>query len=749
MTASPGALRALMVVNALCLGLGLLALPAVTEAQAVPGPGTYEDDNPAVAYTGSWSSTIPFSADSGGSTRYTYATGGAAELRFAGTAVQWVARRQLNAGISDVFIDGARVATVDLFNPTTQYKQVVFERTGLAPGEHTIRVVRTGTRNPAATNTLQFLDAFVVLAGPGTYEDDNPAVAYTGSWSSTIPFSGDSGGSTRYTYATGGAAELRFAGTAIQWVARRQLNAGISDVFIDGARVATVDLFNPTTQYKQVVFERTGLAPGEHTIRIVRTGTKNLLSTNTLQFLDAFVVSDQAPTVGAGTYEDDSSAVRYTGSWRATLPFGGDSGGSTRYTDSGGGAAELRFSGTAVQWVARRQPNAGVSDVLVDGAKVASVDLYSVTTQYKQVVFERAGLAPGEHTIRVVRTGTKHASSSYTFHFLDAFVVSDGPTATTSTTTTSTTSTSTTTTSTTTTSTTSTTVPPPSSSVLFGVSTPSGPYNLGELDAFERDAGKKAGLLMYYEGWPYHEFSADRLRTIASRGTIPMITWEPWDYVYGLNQPTYSLASTIAGLHDAYIRRWAEAAKAYEGTVLLRFAHEMNASYYPWSEGVNGNLVPGQYVQMWRHVVGIFRAVGATNVKWVWNPNISYYGTTPLAQLYPGDDWVDWVALDGYNGGSELPWGGWLTFAEVFGPTLRELAAITTSKPVMIGETASVEGGGSKAEWIRGKFAELERHPEIKAFVWFNHNKEADWRIQSSESARQSFADGVAKGRYG
>ena len=238
---------------------------------------------------------MPFSADSGGSTRYTYSAGGSAELRFSGTAVRWVARRQANAGISDVFIDGAKVASVDLYNPSTQYKQVVFERAGLAAGEHTIRILRTGTKNSAATNTLQFLDAFVVSdlpppPGPGTYEDDHAAVAYTGTWSSTVPFSADSGGSTRYTYAAGGSAELRFSGTAVQWVARRQPNAGISDVFIDGAKVASVDLYSSSTQYKRMVFERTGLAPGVHTIRIVRTGTKNAAASHTLQFLDAFVV---------------------------------------------------------------------------------------------------------------------------------------------------------------------------------------------------------------------------------------------------------------------------------------------------------------------------------------------------------------------------------------------------------------------------------------------------------------------------
>ncbi|HEX2062822.1 MAG TPA: hypothetical protein VHE80_00210, partial [Acidimicrobiales bacterium] len=203
--------------------------------------------------------------------------------------------------------------------------------------------------------------------------------------------------------------------------ARRQANAGISDVFVDGAKVASVDLYSPLTQFKQVVFEKTGLAAGEHTIRIVRTGNKNASSSATLHDLDAFVVSDPPPP-GAGTYEDDDPGVTYTGAWNtATSSY--DSGGSMKHSLAVGAAAELRFSGTGVKWLARRQANAGISDVYVDGTKVASVDLYSPLTRFKQVVFEKTDLPPGEHTIRVVRTGTKTTLSSATLHDLDAFVV--------------------------------------------------------------------------------------------------------------------------------------------------------------------------------------------------------------------------------------------------------------------------------------------------------------------------------------
>ncbi|HEX2062823.1 MAG TPA: S8 family serine peptidase, partial [Acidimicrobiales bacterium] len=91
-------------------------------------------------------------------------------------------------------------------------------------------------------------------AGPGVHEDTSPAVTYTGAWNPASS-SYDSGGSMRYSLAVGAAAELRFSGTAVKWLARRQANAGIADVFVDGAKVASVDLYSPSTQFKQVVFE--------------------------------------------------------------------------------------------------------------------------------------------------------------------------------------------------------------------------------------------------------------------------------------------------------------------------------------------------------------------------------------------------------------------------------------------------------------------------------------------------------------
>ena len=101
---------------------------------------------------------------------------------------------------------------------------------------------------------------------------------------------------------------------------------------------------------------------------------------------------------------------------------------------------------------------------------------------------------------------------------------------------------------------------------------------------------------------------------------------------------------------------------------MLRFAHEMNLLSSDWGPGKEGNTA-SSYVDAWRHIVTIFRQEGADNVKWVWAPNVDY-GGRPFTQFFPGDEWVDYVALDGYNWGAT---GGesWETFSQIFASSYR------------------------------------------------------------------------------
>ena len=281
---------------------------------------------------------------------------------------------------------------------------------------------------------------------------------------------------------------------------------------------------------------------------------------------------------------------------------------------------------------------------------------------------------------------------------------------------------------------------------LFGVSTPlTADGALAGLPRVARVAGKAPGLVNVYRSFT-DPFDAALVRRIAASGAVPMITWEPWRPEDGVAQPEFALRRIAAGAYDPYAREWARAARAYGLPLLLRFAPEMNGNWTPWSAGVNGNTA-ADYVRAWRHVHDLFRRAGAGNVSWVWSANVVFRGSTPLARLFPGDAYVDWIGIDGYNWGTTRPGHAWTRFAQLFAPTLRQVRRLA-DKPLMLSEVACSERGGDKAAWLADFFRALARNRDVLAFVWFDFHKETDWRIASSAAARSAFARGVAAARY-
>lgn len=278
--------------------------------------------------------------------------------------------------------------------------------------------------------------------------------------------------------------------------------------------------------------------------------------------------------------------------------------------------------------------------------------------------------------------------------------------------------------------------------IALGVFTPGAPGDPSRLDDLAQCLGRMPAIVMWYQAWgnDYSAFNPRLLDEVAARGGAPMISWEPWNPAAGTaDQPDFSLSRIAAGRYDDYIDEWAIGLAAYAKPVFLRFAHEMNGTWYPWAATINGNT-PDDYLTAWRHVRERFATAGAANVRWIWSPNVEYDGSTPLTDLYPGDDLVDWIGVDGYNWGTTQSWSSWQPLEDVFGPTYDTVRRLT-GLPIMISETASGEQGGDKAAWIEDAFLNAlpNRFPAVRALVWFDENKETDWRVDSSEGAAAAF----------
>jgi len=278
------------------------------------------------------------------------------------------------------------------------------------------------------------------------------------------------------------------------------------------------------------------------------------------------------------------------------------------------------------------------------------------------------------------------------------------------------------------------TAPQISTSLLrFGVTTPGGAAASAELDHVASAVGEAPSIVMSYKDFNQPAPIAE-LDAVAARGATSIITWEPWRWGNGVYQPDFASDRIAAGDFDAYLASWGTALAAWGKPVTLRYAHEANGNWYPWADAANGNST-GDYAAAWRHVHDVVTAAGATNVSWLWSPNVPYTGSTPLTQLYPGAGYVDEVGLDGYNWGASASWSTWTSPSDLFGTGLAQLRAIAPGTPILIAETASAEAGGSKADWNSALIGYLAAQPDVTGFVWFHHNKETDWRIDSSTAS--------------
>jgi beta-mannanase len=116
-----------------------------------------------------------------------------------------------------------------------------------------------------------------------------------------------------------------------------------------------------------------------------------------------------------------------------------------------------------------------------------------------------------------------------------------------------------------------------------------------------------------------------------------------------------------------------------------------------------------------------------------------------MSNFYPGDDYVDWVGLDGYNyaGSRNMPW---YSFRQVFERSYGEVSALAPTKPLMLVESGCDESGGNKAAWILSIKDDLkDRFPKVSAFVWFNQDEgPSKLTIDSSADALKAFGSLVA-----
>ena len=237
------------------------------------------------------------------------------------------------------------------------------------------------------------------------------------------------------------------------------------------------------------------------------------------------------------------------------------------------------------------------------------------------------------------------------------------------------------------------------------------PGSYAGVTAFTTATGVKPNVVPYYSGW-LEPFQSSFAATAAEHGAVPLVQIDPTGI---------SLTAIASGRYDGYLDAYAEAVHAYRHPVILSFGHEMNGNWYFWGYR---HTSPTVFVAAWRHIVSLFRALGADNVTWMWTVNIihPHHGVPPPGRWWPGSSYVNWVGIDGYYYSSSY------TFDSLFGPTIAAVRALTGA-PILIAETAVASAAGQPAK-IANLFTGIHLYG-LLGFVWFDSIHIEDWRLIS------------------
>jgi Glycosyl hydrolase family 26 len=231
---------------------------------------------------------------------------------------------------------------------------------------------------------------------------------------------------------------------------------------------------------------------------------------------------------------------------------------------------------------------------------------------------------------------------------------------------------------------------------------------------FTAVAGRKPNLTVYYSGWGM-PFRARFATAAAQAGAVVVVHMEPWHQ---------SMAAIAAGHSDRYLRRYAAA----------------DGRWYPWGWH---HADPARWVAAWRHVVTVFRQVGATNVTWLWVMSGDNRVIGHLRDWWPGRHYVDWIGVDGYYFTRAS------TFRSVIGNTVQNIRRFT-HKPILVSEVGIGPRAGQAAK-IPGLFAGIRRN-HLLGLVYFDVNQHQglyhqNWRLDDNPAAVAAFRAGVRSAR--
>lgn len=233
---------------------------------------------------------------------------------------------------------------------------------------------------------LVLLASGPVLAATSTVQDTERANTQYGRWAFAQD-PGASGGWQSTTRDQGASAVLKFRGTSVAWKTLTFQGGGVTDVFLDGRKVASFNGYSSAQRYDVTGFSRKGLRKGRHTLELIATGTRGPGAPpgDVFSIVDRFIVNGT-------TLQENSRRISYDG-WSGAANRKASGGTYRQGTSTTFGARCGLFSGSAeIDLITATGPTRGTATVRAWNASTNSVasektvDLHSATTGWRHVV---------------------------------------------------------------------------------------------------------------------------------------------------------------------------------------------------------------------------------------------------------------------------------------------------------------------------------------------------------------------------
>ncbi len=240
------------------------------------------------------------------------------------------------------------------------------------------------------------------------------------------------------------------------------------------------------------------------------------------------------------------------------------------------------------------------------------------------------------------------------------------------------------------------------------------------LAAVEKMVGKQANIQAVFAA--FDDPFPDYIQGLCPNKTL-LVFWE---------NTGFSLDNIIAGKYDASIKNFSAGAQKYGCPVILSLFHEMNGNWDEW-DGPVGTNSAAKIISAWKHVHNL---VTASNVKWAWavnNVSVPDTEANEAYHYYPGDAYVDYVGVDGFNLNDP-----WTSFSDVFDTAISHLQQY--NKPIYIFSMGAV-ANSKKAAWIAdGLGVQVKKYKNLAGWVWFNQNgADGNWSFNSDAASLAAF----------